>query len=99
MDLLRDDEVREILNTECKQRLLENPCPPWEVPEIGSLLSMACNDMMKDIFEIGPIESCPLFFKADIREVGVDGLRSECTVDEEAAERLNELGREMGRSR
>ncbi len=98
MDVLRGDEVRGLLNAECKASPVENPCPPWEVPETAVWLSIRCNDMMKAMFEIGPIESCPTFFKGDIREVGVDGLRSECTVDEEAAERLNErMEREWGR--
>ena len=98
MDVLRGDEVRGLLNAECKASPVENPCPPWEVPETAVWLSIRCNDMMKAMFEIGPIESCPPFFKGDIREVGVDGLRSECTVDEEAAERLNErMEREWGR--
>ena len=104
MDMLRDDEVREILNAECKERPLENPCPPWEVPETASLLYEACTDMMKEIFETRILlESCPLFFKADIREASYEDTRAECTVNEEAEERLNELmgellGRESGDS-
>ena len=93
MDGLRDDEVRELLNAECKERPTESACPPWEVPEeeTGSLLSIMCSDIFEDMFEdLSSIESCPLFFKADIREVGRAGLKSECTVNKEAAERFRE---------
>ncbi len=94
MRMLRADEVREFLNAECKERPVENPCPPWEVPETDVWLSIICSDQVEDMFEIVPIESCPLFYKADIREVGVDR-SSECTVNEEAAERFNELMDEL----
>ena len=99
MEMLRGDEVRELLNAECKQRPPESPCPPWEVEETAVWLSISCNEMLKDAYEIGPIYSCPLFFKADIfPEVRRDDLESECTVNEEAAERLLELEpEEMGR--
>ncbi len=91
MAMLRDDEVREVLNAECKERPWESACPPWEVPETAVFsLSIGCNDTMKAIHEFGPFESCPLFYKADTREVGSDALESECTIDEEAAERIRE---------
>ena len=100
--LLRDDEIIGLLNAECKARPVENPCPPWEAPEeTAVLLSARCNDMLKAMFEVGPLYSCPLFYKAeeDIREASYEDLRSECTVNEEAVERLEELEREMGRQR
>ncbi len=102
MGMLRDDEVRGLLNAECKERPTESACPPWEVPEeTAGLLWLRCNDTFKDMFEdVSSIESCPLFYKADVREVGRAGLKSECTIDEEAAERFRErMERETGRTR
>ncbi len=102
MGMLRDDEVRGLLNAECKERPRESACPPWEVPEeTAGLLWLRCNDTFKDMFEdVSSIESCPLFYKADVREVGRAGLKSECTIDEEAAERFRErMERETGRTR
>ncbi len=103
MGMLRDDEVRGLLNAECKERPRENACPPWEVPEeTGGLISLMCSGMVEDMLEdISSIASCPLFYKADVREVGRAALQqSECTVDEEAAERILErMERETGRTR
>ncbi len=92
MDVLRDDEVRGLLNAECKERPLESACPPWEVPErTGGWVGVICNNEFEDKLEnFASITSCPLFYKADIREVGATGLESECTVDEEAFERFRE---------
>ena len=97
MGMLRDDEVRDLLNAECKERPLESACPPWEVPETAVLLKISCDDMAKALIEIASLHSCPLFFKADNREAGLDAHASACTVNEEAAERIRELEREMGR--
>ena len=95
MRVLRDDEVSELLNAECKERPLESACPPWEVPETAVLLKISCDDMAKALIEIASLHSCPLFSNADNREAGSG--HEECTVNEEAAERINELEREMGR--
>ena len=95
VEVLRDDAVRELLNAECEERLVkESACPPWEVPEeTGSLLSIMCSDMLEDMLEDidpGPGFSCPLFYKVDTREASFEDLLSECTIDEEAAERFRE---------
>jgi len=101
MGMLRDDKVRGLLNAECKERPRESACPPWEVPETDGLISLRCSGMVEDMLEdISSIASCPLFYKADVREVGRAALQSECTVDEEALERFRErMERETGRSR
>ena len=96
MEVLRDDEVRDLLNAECKQRPQpgESACPPWEAPEVARSLRIICGDQ----FEEMPTYSCPLFFKSDITEADFENLLSECTIDEdeEAAEHME---REIGRSR
>ncbi len=94
MDMLRDDEVRGVLNAECKERPEESACPPWEAPETAVLLNAECNDFKDLLEDIGPLYSCPLFFKdrnnaeADLI---VDLESGECTINEEAAERFNEV--------
>ena len=94
MDVLRDDEVRGVLNAECKERPEESACPPWEAPETAVLLNTECNDFKDLLEDIGPLYSCPLFFKdrnnaeADLI---VDLESGECTINEEAAERFNEV--------
>ena len=90
MGMLRDDEVREFLNAECKQRPMENPCSPREVSETDIWASIICSDQAEYLMEAGPFYFCPLFYKADTREAGGDGL-SECTVNEEAVERYKEV--------
>ncbi len=90
MGMLRDDEVREFLNAECKQRPMENPCSPREVSETDIWDSIICSDQAEYLMEAGPFYFCPLFHKADTREVGADHL-SECTVNEEAVERYKEV--------
>ena len=98
MGMLRGDEVRELLNAECEERRpVESACPPWEVPAAAVVLNISCDDTAKNILEALSLMSCPLFPKADTREAGLDAHASECTVDEEAAERIRELEREMGR--
>ena len=98
MDVLRDDEVRGLLNDECKERPIESACPPWEVPEeTGGWVGVICNSEFARDF--ASFTSCPLFYKADIREVGATGLESECTVDEEAFERFRERMEREERSR
>ncbi len=113
MDVLRDDEVRDLLNAECKEHSLlelerqESACPPWKVPETAKL-NIRCGDgkgRVEGIEEIedmmkgidGPIISCPIFYKADTREASNEELQSECTINEEAAEAIERLSELMKR--
>ncbi len=94
MGMLRDDEVRGVLNAECKERPEESACPPWEAPETAVLLNAECNDFKDLLEDIGPLYSCPLFFKGRNNaeaDLIVDLESGECTINEEAAERFNEV--------
>ena len=78
MDVLLGDEVREILNAECKERFpeLESACPPWEVPETAEMLSIWCGgDGMLGMFE--DIEEN---IKEEIEDIleGIDGPIESC---------------------
>ena len=101
MRMLRDGEVSELLNAECKERPLEHHCPPWELTYTDLLLTLQCDDTAKATIEILSLYSSfcppPLFSYADNYEAWLD--QEECTVDEETAERIRELERELERLR